>query len=152
MTTDRQIEKTNSVPTETVSAALEHDGLWLKLLHYPGHYGFEGHLVGHVVDTVVHWEVHRVVLASLRSDVLQTAGAREIVAILVERDGHNSIRGQKGFLDPVPMMTVDVDVEHSLVGLEKLEDSQHAVIDIAEAARLELLGVMQATGPINRDV
>jgi len=69
------------------------------------------------------------------------------------------------------MMDVDVNVKHSLVNsknqekmrnenkidfkdciLKQFEDSQHAIIDIAEPGSFWLFCVMQATWPIQCDV
>ena len=50
------------------------------------------------------------------------------------------------------MVDVDIDVEHPLVILEQLEDGQHDVVDVAEAAGLALLGVVEASGPVDCDV
>ena len=50
------------------------------------------------------------------------------------------------------MVDVDINVEDPLVILEQLEDGQHDVIDVAEAAGLALLGVMETPGPVDRDV
>lgn len=36
------------------------------------------------------------------------------------------------------MMNVDVDVQYTLVGLQELENSQHAIIHVAKAGRLAL--------------
>ena len=33
----------------------------------------------------------------------------------MKRGGHNSIRGVEGFFDPISVMYVDVDVQHSLM-------------------------------------
>jgi hypothetical protein len=46
------------------------------------------------------------------------------------------------------MVDIDVDVEHSLVVLEQLQDSEHDIVDIAKAACTLLLGMMKASRPI----
>ena len=61
-------------------------------------------------------------------------------------------RRVKGLLDAVAVMNVDVDVEHALVVLQQLEDGEHDVVGVAEAARLALLGVVEAARPIDRYV
>lgn len=42
--------------------------------------------------------------------VLIMAAAREEVAVLVEGAGHDAVGSIEGFLDPVAMVDVDVDV------------------------------------------
>lgn len=46
----------------------------------------------------------------------------------------------------------NVDVEHALVPLEKLEDPEDDVVDVAEPGRHALPGVVQAARPVNRDL
>lgn len=55
-------------------------------------------------------------------------------------------------LHPVAMVDVDVDVQHALVELQQLQDAEHDVVDVAEAAGLGLLRVVQAPGPVDGDV
>ena len=43
------------------------------------------------------------------------ARAGEILPILVETNGHHAIGSEKGLLDTVAMVHVDVNVEHTLV-------------------------------------
>lgn len=65
---------------------------------------------------------------------------------------HHSIRGIEGLLDPVPVVYVNVQVEHAGVVLEHVEDGQHNVVDVAEARRLGPLGVMQPPSPVDAHV
>ena len=50
------------------------------------------------------------------------------------------------------MVDVDINVKHSLVVLEQLQDGQDDVVDVTEATGLALLGVVEPSGPIDRDV
>ena len=50
------------------------------------------------------------------------------------------------------MVAVDVDVENARVGAQELDDAEDDVVDVAEAGGLALLGVVQAAGPVDRDV
>eukprot|EP00962_Isochrysis_galbana_P009153 scaffold2549_cov108-Isochrysis_galbana.AAC.10 len=65
---------------------------------------------------------------------------------------HHSIRRIEGFLDPVTVVDVNVQVEHAGVVLEHVEDGQHNVVDVAEARRLGPLGVMQPPSPVDAHV
>lgn len=40
-------------------------------------------------------------------------------------------------LDPIAVVDVDVDVQHTRVVFEQLQDGQHQVVDVAEARRLD---------------
>jgi hypothetical protein len=70
----------------------------------------------------------------------------------VQRERHDAVARVEGLLDAVAVVDVDVDVEHALVVLEQLEDAEHAVVHVAEARGLALLGVVQAAGPVDADV
>lgn len=45
----------------------------------------------------------------------EVTGAREVLAVLVEGHGHDSVRCVESLLHTVPMMDVNVYVQHSLV-------------------------------------
>jgi hypothetical protein len=47
---------------------------------------------------------------------------------------------------------VDVDVQHTRVKSQELQDGQHYVVDVAEARRLVGLCVMQPTRPVDGNV
>lgn len=68
---------------------------------------------------------------------------------LVEGDCHDSIRGVEGLFYTVTVMHVNVNVQDALVVLKQLQDGQHDVVDVAEARRLALLGVVQAAAPVD---
>ena len=89
----------------------------------------------------------------------------------MERAGHHAVGRVEGFLDAVAVVDVDVDVEDSRVesaawvkfsyGLEgggretgpkELQDGENDVVDVAEPARLTLLGVVQTSSPVDGDV
>jgi len=56
--------------------------------------------------------------------------------VLVEGHGHDTVSGEECLLHAVPMVYVDVNVQHAVVVLEQLQDGQHNVVDVAEAAGL----------------
>lgn len=37
------------------------------------------------------------------------------LAILVERDSHDAVSGEKGFFDSIAVMNVDIDIDYTLV-------------------------------------
>jgi len=61
----------------------------------------------------------------------------------METNSETPIRCPKSFLHPIPMMAVDVNVDHSLVFLQQLKNGEHAVVDIAEPRSFKFLGVME---------
>ena len=50
------------------------------------------------------------------------------------------------------MVDVNVNVQDPLVVLEEFKDGEDDVVDIAEARCLTLLGVMEASGPVNGNI
>lgn len=56
----------------------------------------------------------------------------EVILELVEGACHDSIGQVEGFLHAVSVVDIDIDVQHSLVGLQQFQDGQHAIVDIAE--------------------
>mmetsp|Transcript_1791 Transcript_1791/g.2943 ORF Transcript_1791/g.2943 Transcript_1791/m.2943 type:complete len:340 (-) Transcript_1791:445-1464(-) len=149
---DGQLEAAQTVARETVRTALQHDGARLILLHDLRDDRLEDGVVALVVHAVVQRDVDGVALSRLIPLVLHIARAGKIFTELVERAGHDSVGGVEGLLHAVSVMDVDVDVQHALVLLQQLQDAQHAIVHVAEATRLALLGVVQSTGPVDHRV
>lgn len=108
----------------------------------------------------------------------QVSCSGEVFPVLVKGNSHDSVCGVEGFLHPVTVVDVNVDVQHPLVVpgrnqrhlsndlrkevthrppassslLEKLQDGQDDVIDVAEARGFRLLGVMETAGPVDGNV
>ena len=148
----REVEAPEAVPREAVGAALEDDRTRVVRLHDLGDDRLEDGAVRGVIDAFLEREVDAVVLAVLVPDVLDVAGAREEVAELMEGARHDAVGHIERLLHAVPVVDVDVDVDHALVLLQKLQDRQHAVVHVAKARRLALLGVVEAAGPVDHDV
>mmetsp|Transcript_21840 Transcript_21840/g.55418 ORF Transcript_21840/g.55418 Transcript_21840/m.55418 type:complete len:490 (-) Transcript_21840:14-1483(-) len=149
---DREVEAAEPVARQRVGAALQHHGVGLIGVDDALDDRLKDVLVRHVVDAVTQREVDRVVLSLPRAHVLHVARAGEVLAELVERDGHHAVGGVEGLLDTVAVVDVDVDVQHALVVLEQLQDRQHDVVHVAEARRLTLLRVVQPPRPVDRNV
>lgn len=56
----------------------------------------------------------------------------EVILEFVEGAGHHSVSQVERFFNSVAVVDVDVDVQHALVGLQQLQDRQHAIVDIAK--------------------
>lgn len=70
----------------------------------------------------------------------------------MEGNSEDAISCQEGLLNTIAMMTIDVDIEYTLVCLEKLKNTKDAIIDIAKAACLKLFCVVKSSSPIHSDV
>ena len=54
---------------------------------------------------------------------------------------HHAVGGIKGLLHPVAVVDVDVDVKDTVVVLEELQNSQHAIVHIAKTRGFALFRV-----------
>jgi hypothetical protein len=99
----------------------------LVVFHDPANSWLEDSLVALIVDTVAEREVDRIVLASADSNVSQLSGPWEVLAVLVEGHGHDSVCRVEGFFNTVAMMDIDVDVENARVESEELENAEDDV-------------------------
>lgn len=106
-----------------------------------------------VVNAVPQGHVETVVAATLCSNLIHvTCAGEEVVSVFVEGHCHDAVSEVEGFLHPVAMVDVNVDVQHPGVVLEQLQDANYNVIDIAEARGLKLLGMVQTTSPVNGNI
>lgn len=58
---------------------------------------------------------------------------REVILEFMEGAGHDPVSEVKGLFYSISVVDIDVDIEHPLVGLQQLKNSQHAVVDVAES-------------------
>ena len=147
-----QVERAELVARERVGAALEDDGARAVPVHDVLQDGAEHAAVAVVVDAVLERVVDGVALAAPLALVALGARAGEEVAELVERGRHDAVGRVEGLLDAVAVVDVDVDVQDARVVPQELEDGEDDVVDVAEARRLALLGVVEAAGPVDGDV
>lgn len=127
MPTHTEVEATKTVARQTVTTTLEDNRLRTVPLHDALDYGLEDALVGGIVDTVAEGEVDGIVLARADTDITKFTSAGEVLAVLVERDSHDAVRGVEGFFDTVAMVNVDVNVENALLESQQLEDTEDDV-------------------------
>mmetsp|Transcript_45766 Transcript_45766/g.79056 ORF Transcript_45766/g.79056 Transcript_45766/m.79056 type:complete len:339 (+) Transcript_45766:115-1131(+) len=107
---DAQVPAADAVPRKAVRAALHHNGLGCVVGHDLVHHRPEDPAVGRVVHPLLQWHIDSVVLSWSISNILEVAGAREVVAELVERHGHAPVRGVEGLLHPIAMVDINVKV------------------------------------------
>lgn len=70
----------------------------------------------------------------------------------MKRHSHDAVCQVEGLLDAVAVVDVYINVQDARMVLEQLQDGDDNVVDVTEAGRLELLGVVQAAGPVNGNV
>ena len=66
----------------------------------------------------------------------------EVFAKLVEGARHDTVCGVEGFLNSIPVVAVDVDVQHARDVPKELQDGQHDVVHVAEAGYARLVRMM----------
>ena len=64
------------------------------------------------------------------------------IHVLVEGDGHHTVRCVERFLNTVAVVDVDVEVQHAAVILEQLLDCDNDVIHVAKSACFKLFSCL----------
>lgn len=127
MAVHAEVEAPQSISRQTITATLQNDGFWAVVCHDGIDDGLEDVFVCLVGDTVAEREVNRIVLACADTDVAEFTCAREVLAVLVERNGHDTVGSVESFLYAVTVMHVDVDVKHSLLISQELYDAENDI-------------------------
>lgn len=76
---------------------------------------FEDTLIALVRNPILQWDVNCIALALPPPSILLSTGSREVLSKLVETTCHNAVGGVERLLDTIPVMAVNVDVEHARV-------------------------------------
>ena len=152
VTFDWEIEHPQTVTRKWVCTTLQEHGFRLESSFDLIHNCPKGKDIGWIVNSLIQWIVDWVVLASLNSDVIDTSCSWEEWTIFMKRYCHDSVCQQKCFLDSITVVAIDIDVEHSCVLFQQLQDSKHTVIDIAKSTGFTLFSMMETTRPINGNV
>jgi hypothetical protein len=66
----------------------------------------------------------------------------------METARHHPIRRIKRLFHTIPMMAVDIDVQHARIAPEELEDGEVDVVDVAESGGFALFCVVQTACPV----
>lgn len=119
-----QIEATQSVAGQAVAAALEDYSFGLVVPHDIFNDGFKYRLVRLVRDAIAKGVVDSVVLTLADTYISKFTSSRKVLAILVERHGHDAIGSIEGFLNTITVVDIDVDVENPLLESQEFEDAE----------------------------
>lgn len=95
-----------------------------------------------IVEAIFQWNIDGISHPLASPSVFLCPSSREVLSELVEATGHNTVCRVERFLDAISMVTVDVDVQYPWVCSQEFENPKYDVIDVTEARRLPLLGVM----------
>jgi len=105
-----------------------------------------------VIDPIAQRHIDRVALAPAKAHILQVSRPWKELAMLMERDGHDTVCCVKGLFYSIPVVDINVNVEDPLMVLEQFQYCQDNVVDVAEARGFASLGMVQATGPVDHRV
>ena len=131
---------------------MENNCFWSVVLHDRGDDWLKDRLIGDVVNAVAEWKIDSVILALPHTGVAKFAGTWEVLAVLVERACHDTIRSVESLLNTVAMMDIDIDVQDSGLEAKQLYYTKDNVVDVTEATSFALLGVMKTTSPVHSNV
>lgn len=91
--------------------------------------------------------------ADALSDRIQVSCVgEETLFVLVEANCHHPVGVVEGLLDPISMVHINIEIEHSRVELEELEDAEDDVVDVAEATSILSFGMVEASHPIDHNI
>lgn len=153
MTFNTEIELAESIVSKGVCSELDDDCIGSVVPHDPINCRLEELVVGGIANAFFERYVERVVFALALADAFEVAGAREeVVTVLMEANSHDTASQQECLFYTISVVHVDVDIEHPRVYLQKFENTQDYVVDVAESAGLALLGMVQSTSPIDSHV
>lgn len=124
VTSHTQVKASKTVTRKTVSTTLQDDSLRSVPFHDALDYGLENRLVGEVINSIAKREVDGIVLALSNTNVTKLTSPREVFSVLVERDGHDTVRRVESFLDAIAVVHINVDVQDTLLKTQQLEDTQ----------------------------
>jgi hypothetical protein len=119
-----QIEAAQAITGQTVTTALENHSFGAVPLHHAPDDRFEDALVRDICDSIAEREVDCVVFALSNADITELTGTGEVLAVLVERTGHDAISRVESLLNTIAMVDIDINIKDSLFEAQKLEDSE----------------------------
>ena len=64
-------------------------------------------------------------------------------------DGHDAVGEVEGLLYSIAMVNIYVNIQHSRVVLEQLQNGNDNVVDVAESRGLKLFSMVQPSRPID---
>jgi hypothetical protein len=116
-----EIETAKTIARQAITTTLQNNGFRLVVVHDALDDRLEDGLVGSIVDTVTKREIDSVVLAGADTNIAKFASAWKVLAILMERNRHHSVRSIERLLNAVSVMDINIDVEDSLFKPKELD-------------------------------
>lgn len=118
---------------EGVGSTLDDHGVGPVETHTVIHNFFEEFEVGFIINSFLERHVNSIILSNPLTNRVQGPSSRkEILIKLMETNSHDPIGMIKCFLNTVTVMHIDIQVEHSGMNFEHLENADDDVIDVAK--------------------
>ena len=95
-----------------------------------------------IIEAIFQWDIDGISHPLASPSVFLCPSSREVLSELMEATGHDTVCRVECFLDAISVVTVDVDVQYPWVCSQEFENPEYDIIDVTEARRLPLLGVM----------
>ena len=108
--------------------------------------------IGLIIESFLKRNIERIIQTLACASLFEIAGAWEEVTVPMEGYSHDSVSRVEGLLHAISMVDVDVDVQNSIMILQKLKNCKDDIVYVAEAACLLLLCMVQSARPVDGDV
>jgi hypothetical protein len=89
---------------------LENNYLWLVNLHYSLNNALEQITEGGVINAITEGHIYSIMFPFTCSNITYMSSSRKEVPILVERNGHDSVRSEEGLLHTISVVDINVYV------------------------------------------
>lgn len=158
MALDLQVKPTQAITGKRIGTTLEGYDRGAELFVDLADDGLKEVGILLISDAVVKGYIDGVVrtgiVLGLGTVIFETASAGEedVRGVFVEGTGHDTVCTIESLLDTVAVMNIDVDIEHSRIAAQNLENGKNDIVDVAEARGLGLFGVMKTAAPGNSNV
>ena len=150
MTFHRKIEVSKPIFGQRVSSTLNHHGIRSVESHASIHNFLEKLKISGIIDTLLERHINRIVFADPLSNRIECSSSRkEIFIKLMKAHSHDSISMIESFLNSITMMNINIEVQHSRVNFQHLENAYHNIIDIAKSTCLCFFGMVITARPVD---
>ena len=129
MTSHAEVEASKTIARQAVTTTLKNNSLWLVVIHDSLDNWLEDGLVGGVIDAITKREVDGVVLALANTNITELTSSWEVLAVLVEGDGHDTVGGIESLLNAITVVNININVEDSLLEPQELDDAENDVLE-----------------------
>jgi hypothetical protein len=127
MSSHTEIKATKTITRQTVTTTLKNNGFWVIIIHDSLDDWFKDGFIGHIVNTITKGKIDGIVFALPNTYVTELSRARKVLAVLVERDSHDSVGSIERLLDTISVVNINVNVKNSLLKAQKLNNAEDDV-------------------------